>query len=436
VQVKQVDGASDDDCVMLLRPRKSRIYFMRRFFDYPISLTADTLKKLGLWRTAKIGVSYMRRALFPLKNETNLEQFFINRFGMELYRTFFKSYTEKVWGVRCEDIDAEWGAQRIKGLSIWGSIKHFVSKLFVKRDSDFRQKETQTSLIEQFLYPKLGPGQMWEQVASKVLELGGTILMQENVEAIHVRDGKISGISAYDANGISQRIEGDYFFSTMPVQELVNAFDCAVPDEIRQIAHGLKYRDFITVGLLLSDLKIKDDSKDGKKLVTDNWIYIQEPDVNAGRLQIFNNWSPALVAQEGTVWLGVEYFCNEGDALWSLSDDDMKKLAVEELAKIDIIEASTVLDGTVIRVPKTYPAYFGTYNRFDELRAYVDSVPNLFLIGRNGMHRYNNQDHSMLTAMVAVDNIIAGREDKSNIWDVNTEMEYHETSENKELVSQ
>ena len=421
----------DDERVMLLRPRKSRIYFMRKFFEYPISLSADTLRKLGAWRTLKIGTSYVRRAVFPLKQQNNLEQFFINRFGEELYRTFFKSYTEKVWGVPCDRIDAEWGAQRIKELSVWKTIVHFVQKTLKPQRSagDISQKDTETSLIEQFLYPKYGPGQMWEEVARKVTDRGGVIRMQQEVERLHVLDGKITAITVRDAQGGTERLEGDHFFSTMPMQELVRDLDCEVPAQVREISDGLMYRDFITVGLLLDDLKIKDDTPQGKQFVKDNWIYVQEPDVFAGRLQIFNNWSPALVATNGNVWLGVEYFCNEGDQLWSRTDEQLKQLAAEELDRIGIIDKSRLLDATVIRVPKTYPAYFGTYNRFDELRAYLDGFENLFLVGRNGMHRYNNQDHSMLTAMVAVDNIIAGRTDKANIWDVNTEMEYHEEKE-------
>ncbi len=419
----------DTDRLMLLRARKSRIYFMRKFFDYPISLNADTLRKLGLGRTAKIGASYIRRALFPLRRQENLEEFFINRFGEELYRTFFKSYTEKVWGVSCTEIDAEWGAQRIKELSIWKTITHLVKSTLKGKSRSIAQKDTETSLIEQFLYPKYGPGQMWETVAEKVRGLGGTILMGEDVQAVHVENGRVTAVTSRSSSGSTQRLHGDYFFSTMPMQELTRALDCAVPPEVRDISDGLMYRDFITVGLLLDDLKIRDSSPNGNKFISDNWIYIQEPDVHAGRLQIFNNWSPALVADPGKAWIGVEYFCNQGDALWTRSDEEMKELAAEELDKIGIIERSHVLDATVVRMEKTYPAYFGSYNRFPELRAWFDGFQNLFLVGRNGMHRYNNQDHSMLTAMTAVDNIIAGRTSKENIWDVNTEMEYHETKE-------
>jgi len=417
---------SQDDQVMLIRERKSRIYFLRKFFDYPITLSSDTIKKLGLIRTAGIGISYMRRALFPLKEQKNLEQFFINRFGERLYRTFFKSYTEKVWGVACTQIDAEWGAQRIKELSIWKTIKHFVSRQFRRGPSNVAQKNTDTSLIEQFLYPKLGPGPLWEEVARKVVAMGVTSIMEQAVQQLHTRGTYMTGVTTASQDGALHRYDGDYVFSTMPVQELIRSLDNAVPPKVMEVSDGLMYRDFMTVGLLLNDLKIKDETEDSKTLVSDNWIYIQEPDVLAGRLQIFNNWSPAMVSDPEKVWIGVEYFCNEGDGLWTRSDEQMKKLAVEELVRIGIIEERALLDSTVLRMPKAYPAYFGTYARFDEIRAYLDGFENLFLLGRNGMHRYNNQDHSMLTAMTTVDNIISGQRDKANIWELNTEMEYHE----------
>jgi protoporphyrinogen oxidase len=418
--------SNEHECVMLIRERKSRIYFLRKFFDYPISLSSDTIKKLGLFRIAGIGFSYMWRVVFPLKEEKNLEQFFINRFGEKLYLTFFKSYTEKVWGVPCTEIDAEWGAQRIKELSVWKTVKHFVKKKFQRKSAEVSQRDTETSLIERFLYPKYGPGQMWEVVTKKIQDMGGTVIMQEKVREIHASGGEITGVTAVDRDGNSRVHEGDFFFSTMPVRSLVRSMKTPVPSNVKEVSDGLMYRDFITVGLLLNDLKIHDETVEGKKLIPDNWIYIQEPDVLAGRLQIFNNWSPWLVSDPGKVWVGVEYFCNEGDQLWNRSDEQLKQLAVEELAKIGIIEKSAMLDSVVLRMPKAYPAYFGTYSRFDEIREYLDSFQNLFPVGRNGMHKYNNQDHSMLTAMTAVDNIIAGRKDKSNIWDVNTEVEYHE----------
>lgn len=415
------------DRVMLLRPRKSRIYYLRRFFDYPISLSKDTLLKLGLWRTFKIGVSYVRSALFPLKQEANLEQFFINRFGRELYGTFFKSYTEKVWGVPCNQISAEWGAQRIKGLSVWSTLIHALGKLFKGSSSDVGQKNTQTSLIEQFLYPKFGPGQMWDEVARYIKEKGGEIRTGYLFERIITDGWQVRALQATDsATGRTETFQGDYFFSTAPVKELMRSFDVSPPQNVLEVSDGLVYRDFLTVGLLVRSLRINENTPQGKKLISDNWVYIQEPDVLLGRLQIFNNWSPFMVADPASVWLGLEYFCNKSDEIWNLSDEHMVAFASQELSKISIIDATEVLDSTVLRMEKTYPAYFGTYDRFTEIREHVDRYGNLFLIGRNGMHRYNNQDHSMLTAMMAVDNIIAGNTDKTALWEVNTELDYHE----------
>jgi protoporphyrinogen oxidase len=423
--------AETKDLVMLVRSRKSRIYFLRQLFDYPIQLSSDTLMKLGARRTVRIGLSYLKSMFFPIKPVENLEQFFINRFGRELYLTFFKSYTEKVWGVPCDHISAEWGAQRIKGLSIRKALAHFLKQATGSKQ-DIAQKNTETSLIEQFLYPKYGPGQMWETVARQVTELGGEIVMQFDVTGVETEDGRVVAVNGKGPDGTPRRYAGDYFFSTTSVQELVRAFQADIPPNVREVAEKLQYRDFVTVGLLLNKLKIHEPGaagagNDGQAgSIVDNWIYIQEPDVLVGRLQIFNNWSPYLVSDSSKVWLGAEYFCYEGDDLWNLPEKEMIELAVKELAKIQIIDAAEVLDATVARMPKTYPAYFGAYARFDEVRAYLDGFTNLFLVGRNGMHKYNNQDHSMLTAMVAVDNIIAGETDKANIWAVNTEEEYHE----------
>jgi protoporphyrinogen oxidase len=415
---------TDGQPCMLVRQRKSRIYFLRKFFAYPIQLTSDTLRNLGVKRVLRIGFSYLKTLLFPPKRVENLEQFFISRFGKELYLTFFKSYTEKVWGVPCEQISAEWGAQRIKGLSIKNTLLHLAKKLG-KRSSDLRQKDTETSLIEQFLYPKLGPGQLWEVVADKVKALGGEILTRQEVTSIHTDKGRITAVSVRGPDGLERQVTGNYFFSTMPIKELVNELQAAVPAHVREVSSNLQYRDFITVGLLVKKLSVKDrENPTGR--IQDNWIYIQEPDVLAGRLQIFNNWSPYMVKDPDTVWIGVEYFCYETDSMWNLPDSEMASLAGRELERIGIIESQDVTDFKVIRMPKTYPAYFGVYNRFEEVRSYLDAFPNLFLVGRNGMHKYNNQDHSMLTAMTAVDNIIEGRTDKSNIWAVNTEMDYHE----------
>jgi protoporphyrinogen oxidase len=414
-----------EDRVMLIRERTSRIYYLRRFFDYPIRLSAQTLTNLGLKRTFKIGVSYVKAAALPIPNEKNLEQFLINRFGKELYLTFFKSYTEKVWGTACHDISAEWGAQRIKGLNVTKTLTNAVQRLFRKKD--VAQKGTETSLIEQFLYPKFGPGQMWEECARRVKDMGGEILTGQEVQRLQFKDGRVSAVVVKDAaTGQERTISGDYFISTMPVRELVHALETEVPAHVKEVADGLVYRDFITVGLLLNELKLKDPEDRGAKLVRDNWIYVQEPEVQVGRLQIFNNWSPYMVADKSKVWIGLEYFCFEKDALWRLPDAEMIALAKDELERIDIIDKSAVLDAVVIRQPKTYPAYFGSYERFEEVRRYLDAIDNLFLVGRNGMHKYNNQDHSMLTAMEAARNIMSGRTDKENIWAVNTEMEYHE----------
>ena len=291
---------------------------------------------------------------------------------------------------------------------------------------DLQQKGTETSLIEQFLYPKFGPGQMWEECARRVKEMGGEIITGAKAERILTDGWRVKALEFTNATGQTETIGGDYFFSTAPIREIVRSFDVPPPANVLEVSDGLVYRDFMTVGLLLRSLKIHDETPEGKRLIRDNWIYIQEPDVQLGRLQVFNNWSPYLVADPGNIWLGLEYFCNDSDDIWKLPDDRMVALATEELSRIGIIDAGEVLDSTVLRMEKTYPAYFGTYNRFNEIRDYVDGYSNLFLIGRNGMHRYNNQDHSMLTAMMAVDDIVAGKTDKSALWDVNTETDYHE----------
>src|ERR1700722_6235814 len=418
---------SNPDLVMLIRPRKSRIYYLRKFFDYPITLTGTTLKNLGLVRTFRVGTSYMKSRVTQIKPEKSLEDFLINRFGRQLYLTFFKSYTEKVWGTPCDEISAEWGAQRIKGLSLTTAVKHFVKKTFRAKAAvgagDVAQKGTDTSLIERFMYPKFGPGQLWEHVADLIREKGGQIHMGWKVDRIHCDGSRVLSIDAVNAQGERQTFAGDYFFSTMPMRELVEAMDAPVPENVREVSRGLQYRDFITVGLLVDRLKVKE--ADGG-LLKDTWIYVQEPDVILGRLQIFNNWSPYLVADPTKVWIGLEYFCYDTDDLWKMEDEALKKFAIAEVEKIGILNAEDVSDGHVVRVPKTYPAYFGTYDRFDELREFTDGFENLFLVGRNGMHKYNNQDHSMLTAMTVVDGLVAGHVDKASLWGINTEQEYHE----------
>lgn len=425
------------DAVMLVRNRLSRIFFLRSFFNYPVSLTVDTITNLGLVRIVKIGLSYLKSCLVPIRQEKSLEEFFINRFGRELYLTFFKDYTEKVWGVPCREIKPEWGAQRIKGLSITKTITHALRSLLMSSD-DASRKQVETSLIEQFHYPKLGPGQIWEEAAARVERHGGRLVRHARVVGIETTGERVTAVQVHDvATGQINRHSGDYFFSTMPVRDLISAMGDAPPPPVREIAAGLQYRDFMTVGLLLKKLIIKNetDIKTVNGLVPDNWIYIQEREVKLGRLQIFNNWSPYLVSDPDTVWIGLEYFCSEGDELWSMPDADFSRFAIAELASIGIIDPADVLDSTVLRMPKAYPAYFGSYDKFDVVRDYTNTFTNLFLIGRNGMHRYNNADHSMLTAMAAVENIISGRTDKSNIWSVNAEEEYHEAKQVSEEMN-
>lgn len=416
------------DIVMLIRQRLSRIFFLRNFFDYPVSPNASTFMNLGIVRIVRILWSYLYIRLLPIKEERNLEDFFINRFGKELYVTFFKDYTEKVWGVPCHMIKPEWGAQRIKGLSISKAILHAIKKIFSKNLS-IEQKETETSLIEQFMYPKFGPGQMWEEVYGIIQNKGAEIHMHHEVIRLGFKEGRITEVQA--RNTKTEEIttfKGDYIFSTMAIKDLIQSMSGDLPKSIRDLAAGLQYRDFITVGLLLKKLNVKNQTKFKtiNNIVPDNWIYIQEPDVKLCRLQIFNNWSPYMVKDPNTVWVGLEYVLNEDGELWAKSDEEFAQFAIKELSSIGIIRESDVLDHVVIRVLKAYPAYFGAYEHFDQIRAFTDDIENLFLIGRNGMHRYNNQDHSMLTAIVAVENIMQGKKTKDNIWLVNVEQDYHE----------
>jgi protoporphyrinogen oxidase len=405
------------DAVMLVRQRLSRILYRRRFFDYPLTLNASTIRNLGLVETLKIGLSYGRAQLTPRAPEISLEDFLTNRFGTRLYRTFFKDYTEKVWGVPCREISAEWGAQRIKGLSVAKVIAHALSSPF-RDSSDASQKGTETSLIERFLYPKFGPGQMWDEVGRRVTALGGVIHLRQRVVGIdHVADRVVSADVFDEASGAVRRVPCDQFLSTIAVKDLVAMLR---PDDARiaQIADDLPYRSFMTAGLLLRSMR-------GRAAPSDNWIYIQEPEVRLGRLQIFNNWSPSLVADPETVWLGLEYFCDQGDDLWVMEDQQFLDFAIAELEKIGLIERKDVIGSTLVRVPRAYPAYFGAYNQFQGLRNYLDTFSNLYPIGRNGMHRYNNQDHSMLTANAAVGAILK-RTPKVEIWNINAEESYHE----------
>lgn len=413
-----------DEKVLLLRNRVSRIYYLRKFFDYPISLKPETFINMGFSRTMKAGFGYIH-SCFSKLDETSLRNFYINRFGKPLYEMFFEDYTEKLWGVNPSEISADWGAQRVKGLSLTKAILNIISKPFKSKEN------TETSLIEQFYYPKKGPGQLWEAMAEEIEKMGGKILKNARVTKLETQGKRISAVGVETKNGYTE-YTADYVFSTMPVKDLVDGIGEDVPKVVKEIATDLPYRDFITVGLLVDKLLLENKTKHKtlNNIVPDCWIYIQERDVKLGRLQIFNNWSPYMVKDpESTVWIGLEYFCNEEDSLWKMSDKEFTDFAINELSEIGIINKADVKDSVRIKVKKAYPAYFGTYSDFHKVREYLDSFDNLFCIGRNGMHRYNNMDHSMLTAMEAVKCIRDGNSDKSSIWDVNTEQEYHEEKE-------
>jgi protoporphyrinogen oxidase len=405
---------------MLIRKRLSRILYRRRFFDYPLSLSPKTLMNLGLWNVFRIGLSYLRARLSPIAPERSLEDFFINRFGRELYLTFFKDYTEKVWGVPCTEITPDWGAQRIKGLSVSKALLDALRRAFrVGRNGS--PAGTETSLIQYFLYPKYGPGQMWEEVARQVRQLGGEIRMQSTVVGVDATGRRVQGVQIRnEATGRLEHLRGDYVVSTMPVKDLVHSMNGTVPAPVKAAAGSLQYRDFITVGLLFRGLTCREGR------LPDSWIYVQERDVKVGRIQVFNNWSPYLVSSREAVWLGLEYFCQEGDDLWRRTDRELLDLGISELASLRLASPGDFVDGVVLRMPKAYPGYFGGYEEFPDVRNFLDGFENLYLIGRNGMHKYNNMDHSMLTAMAVVDNIAANVASKENIWSVNAEAEYHE----------
>ncbi len=408
---------------MLIRNRVSRIYYLKKFFDYPVSMKKETFANMGFIRTMKAGFSYLK-TIFVKKKEDSLENFYINRFGKVLYGMFFEKYTEKLWGRHPKQISADWGAQRVKGLSIKAVIKDMFSKVFKKNN-----KEKETSLIEEFWYPKYGPGQLWETLATEVENLGGKIEKGYLVKNINIEKNAVKSVECETKNG-TEKVEGNIFISSMPLKDLVVGLKGEeVPDKIEKIAKGLPYRDFITVGLLVKKLNLENKTKIRTlgNIVPDCWIYVQEPDVKLGRIQIFNNWSPYMVEKpEETVWIGLEYFCNEDDEYWNMSDKEFIKFATEELEKMNIIKKEDVLDSHREKVKKAYPAYFDTYSDIDELIKYINEFDNLYCIGRNGQHRYNNMDHSMVTAFEATKNIKNNINDKENIWNVNTEKEYHE----------
>ncbi|MFR9165659.1 MAG: NAD(P)/FAD-dependent oxidoreductase [Dysgonomonas sp.] len=416
------------DIVMLLRNRVSRIFYLKKFFDYPISIQPQTFVNMGFSRTVKAGFGYMASAVSK-REEKSLEDFYINRFGKPLYKMFFENYTEKVWGVHPSKLGADWGSQRVKGLSLSGILKDIVTKPFKKKDNSIEQKNVETSLIEHFLYPKYGPGHLWETVANNVVKDGANLLMNSPVKKIKIADNKIISVVA-DTEGKDKEFDCDCLISSMPIKDLIEAIeDKNLTDEVRNIAVNLPYRDFVTVGLLVDKLKItnKTKIKTWNNIVPDTWIYIQEADVKIGRLQIFNNWSPYMVSDfKNKVWIGLEYFTNEGEDLWEMNDEEFIKFAIDELDKIGIISKDDVEDAVREKVKKAYPAYHGSYYQMDKVVEYLNGIENLYCIGRNGQHRYNNMDHSMLTSIEAVNHITGEITDKNIIWNVNTEKDYHE----------
>jgi protoporphyrinogen oxidase len=421
----KVTARESDEAVMLVRNRLSRIYWGGKFFDYPLKPGLDMAAKLGAVKCLRLGASYMHASLRPITPERTLEDFFINRFGQQLYRTFFKEYTEKVWGVPCREISADWGAQRVKSLSISKALVHALKKAVTGGAGAAAE---QTSLIENFLYPKYGPGQMWETAAQRFETAGGRLVRGAHVHAVHRSGNQVTGVQARSPDGQALHFDAGHVISTMPVRELVQALRPAPAPEVLAVGSGLQYRDFITVGLLYRKLRKTTASIDARThLVGDNWIYIQEPGVKVGRLQIFNNWSPYMVADPGTVWVGLEFFARDDDALWTMSDEALKALAVREMQQLNLADEADALDATVIRMPKAYPGYFGAaYEKFEVVREYLDGLANLYLVGRNGMHRYNNQDHSMLSARLAAQAILSSRPDHAPIWAVNIDDDYHE----------
>lgn len=410
------------DRVMLRRNRISRIFFNSRFFDYPISLKFKTIRNMGLCTTIIAGISYLK-AVRHKREEKSLEDFYINRFGEKLYRMFFEKYTENLWGRHPSEISPEWGAQRVKGLSVKAVLKDISGKI-----TGMNNGEVETSLIREFAYPKLGPGQLWELTAAEVEKMGGVIIRNARVVNIMKENSSVTGI-VYEKDGRMITESCDYVISSMPLKDLVAGMN-DVPARYARIAEGLPYRDYMTVGVLIPHLYLKNKTsiRTIGNIVPDNWVYVHERNVKMGRFQIYNNWSPYMVSDiEHTVWLGLEYFCCEGDSMWSMNDGEFARMAIREMVVLGLIgREDEVIDWHVERVKKAYPAYFDTYAQIDELRDYLNTIPNLFCVGRNGQHRYNNMDHSMSTSFEAVKNILSGKTTKDNIWNVNTENKYHE----------
>lgn len=399
----------EEDAVMMTRQRFSEILYSRKLFNYPISMSFKTFKNMGLKRTVKAGFSYLK-SCFKKREEITLEDFMINRFGQVLYEMFFEKYTEKVWGRHPRDISKEWGEQRIKGLSL---IKAVLNAFHLS-------KKKETTLIDEFLYPKYGCGQLWNLMLDEITRLGGEIHYRSKVLGFENDENSIKSVKI-EYNGEIQSYQADYLFSSMPVKDLVAGLQNQ-PEQVNDVAKALPYRDYMLVGLYVDDINLKENGK----ITKDCWIYIQEDDVKVGRMQIMNNWSPYLVKDKNKVFISLEYFCNEGDSYWNMSDEEFINFSIDEVVKLGIVDKNKVISSTRLKVKKAYPAYFDSYEQFDIVREQLDKFDNLYCIGRNGQHRYNNMDHSMLTAIEAV-KILKGQSNRENLWNINAEKEYHES---------
>jgi protoporphyrinogen oxidase len=399
----------------LERPRKSRIYYRGKLFDYPIR-AFDALRKLGPFEALRCVASYARARLSPPSSLRTFEQWVTGQFGRRLFEIFFRTYTEKVWGMKCSEISADWAAQRIKGLSLSKAIWHAI----VPQRGGRRNAVIKT-LVSSFRYPRRGPGMLWEAAARRIGVLGGQVMLGQRVESLRwdARTGQWI-VTARGADGVGRDLSADHVISSMPIRELVNVVEPAPSGECAAAARGLRYRDFLVVALVVKD----------RQLFDDNWIYIHDPGVRVGRIQNFKSWSPEMVPVPGLNCYGLEYFCFEGDGLWNSSDAELIRLAGTELVELGLAAAADIVDGTVVRQPKAYPVYDDTYQeRVATIRAEIEAgYPNLHLVGRNGMHMYNNQDHAMMTAMLTVKNILLGRREY-DVWRVNQDAEYHEAGE-------
>jgi len=401
---------------MLHRPRSSKIYYGGQFYAYPLK-PFEALCKLGVFESTLCILSFLYARLHPNRDPKSFEDWVVNQFGGRLFRIFFKTYTEKVWGMSCREISADWAAQRIKGLSLGSAMKN---ALLPKRQSKDRQSVVKT-LIDTFRYPRLGPGMMWEVCAAKVRAMGGEVRLGRTVVACQFDSATYTWrISARTPSGTIEQYSAEHLISSMPIRQLVAQLEPRLPDAVRQSGESLRYRDFLTVGLIL---------REGNRFA-DNWIYIHDPDVKMGRVQNYKSWSPEMVPDPNYCCYGLEYFCFEGDGLWTSADSELIALAKEELQQVKLAKAADVVDGCVIRQPKAYPVYDDNYKgHVQAIREALSSrFPALHLVGRNGMHKYNNQDHAMMTAMLAARNILAGKQ-IYDVWAVNEDGEYHESGE-------